>query len=65
MRKRIPGAATLTFWEAAKFLDLNLYVAYDVVRRGDIPVTKVGKKMYFSKSDLELFNTSRRDDEIK
>lgn len=59
MRKRIPGAATLTFWEAAKFLDLNLYVAYDVVRRGDIPVTKVGRKCT---SASPIWNYSIRPD---
>jgi len=42
----------LTIEEAAKFLDLTVPTVYAKVSRGELPVMKRGKRLYFS--DIEL-----------
>ena len=42
----------LTIEEAAKFLDLTVQTVYVKVHRGELPVMKRGKRLYFS--DIEL-----------
>jgi len=43
----------LTIEEAAKFLDLTVPTVYAKVSRGELPVMKRGKRLYFS--DIELY----------
>jgi len=42
----------LTIEEAAKLLDLTVQTVYTKVHRGELPVMKRGKRLYFS--DIEL-----------
>ena len=43
----------LTVHEAANFLDLAAPTIYSLVSKGEIPVNKRGKRLYFSKMELE------------
>ncbi|THD66827.1 DNA-binding protein [Robertkochia marina] len=47
-----PSDQILTAEEAAKFLNLQLPTIYSKVSRGELPVMKNGKRLYFSKADL-------------
>jgi len=38
--------------ETAKFLDLSVPTIYSKVNRGELPYSKVGKRLYFSKKEL-------------
>jgi len=42
----------LTVEEAAKFLDLTVPTVYAKVSRGELPVMKRGKRLYFSNIEL-------------
>lgn len=42
----------LTVQEAAKFLDLTVPTIYTKVSRGELPVIKAAKRIYFLKEDL-------------
>jgi excisionase family DNA binding protein len=42
----------LTVKEAAKFLNLTVQTIYLMVSRGDIPVNKKNRRLYFLKSEL-------------
>ena len=41
--------------ETAKFLDLSVATIYSKVNRGELPYSKVGKRLYFSKSELTSY----------
>jgi excisionase family DNA binding protein len=42
----------LTIQQAATFLTLTVPTIYGLVHRGEIPVSKRGKRLYFSKQEL-------------
>ena len=45
-------ALTLSIPEAAKVLGISRYSAYEAVRRGDIPILKIGKLRRVPKAQL-------------
>ncbi len=45
-------ALTLSIPEAAKVLGISRYSAYEAVRRGDIPILKIGKLQRVPKAKL-------------
>lgn len=50
----------LTIQEAAEFLHLTVPTIYSKVSKGELPVMKRGKRLYFSRIDLmEYVNTGR------
>lgn len=52
----------LTVVQAADFLKLSVPTLYSKVSRGEIPVNKPGKRLYFKKSKLiEWINESRKN----
>jgi len=42
----------LTIQEAAKFLSLTVPIMYSKVSKGELPVMKRGKRLYFSRTEL-------------
>lgn len=42
----------LTIQEAAKFINLSVATIYTLKSRSEIPVSKKGKRLYFSKQEL-------------
>lgn len=59
-----PNAATgkpLSIQEAAKYLNLTVPTIYGYVSRREIPFSKIGKRLYFSESELsEWIQTGRK-----
>ncbi|APG59343.1 helix-turn-helix domain-containing protein [Christiangramia salexigens] len=54
----------LTVSEASKFLHLTLSTVYSKVSRGELPVMKRGKRLYFSKLELlEYLKRGKRKSE--
>ncbi|HWB26770.1 MAG TPA: helix-turn-helix domain-containing protein [Chitinophagaceae bacterium] len=47
-----PADSFLTIQQAAEFLTLSVPTIYGLVSRGEIPVSKKGKRLYFSKAEL-------------
>lgn len=47
-----PQDQFLTVVETAKFLNLTVPTIYSKVSRGELPVMKQGKRLYFSQADL-------------
>jgi excisionase family DNA binding protein len=45
----------LTVEEAAKFLNLKVPTIYSKVSRGELPHSKVGKRLYFSHAELTAY----------
>ena len=59
--KEVPEEDKLmTIQEAAEFLDLCKPTIYGYVSRGEIPVSKRGKRLYFSKQELREWVTQGR-----
>src|SRR5258708_38569292 len=57
----------LTIKQAGEFISLTVATIYGLVHRGQIPVSKKGKRLYFSRHDLtEWIKSGRRktNDEI-
>lgn len=51
----------LTIQEAAKFLSLTVPTMYSKVSKGELPVMKRGKRLYFSRTELlEYLKAGRR-----
>lgn len=51
----------LSIQEAAKFLKLSVPTIYGMVSRREIPFSKLGKRLYFSESELsEWIQTGRK-----
>jgi excisionase family DNA binding protein len=51
----------LSIGEAADFLNLSIPTLYSKVSRGELPVMKRGKRLYFSLAELkEYLNAGRR-----
>jgi excisionase family DNA binding protein len=51
----------LSIQEAAKFLKLSVPTIYGMVSRREIPFSKLGKRLYFSESELtEWIHTGRK-----
>lgn len=51
----------LTIQQAAEFLSLSVPTIYSKVNRAEIPVSKKGKRLYFSKHDLiDWIKTGRK-----
>jgi excisionase family DNA binding protein len=48
----VPSEKLLTIKEAAEFLNLSVPTIYSKVNRGELPVMKPGKKLYFSSTEL-------------
>jgi len=46
--------------EAAKFLDLEVGYLYQLTSKREIPYYRPGRKIYFKKSELEAWITSKR-----
>lgn len=47
--------ALLTIQQASEFLNLSVPTIYSKVSKGDLPVMKQGKKLYFSSIELMQF----------
>ena len=47
-----PHEQPLTIQEAAGFLSLTVPTMYSKVSKGEVPVMKRGKRLYFSRADL-------------
>ena len=45
----------LTVKECAKFLNLKASTIYSKINRGELPYSKVGKRLYFSKAELTTY----------
>jgi len=50
----------LTIQEAAKLVNLSVPTLYSKVSRNEIPVNKIGKRLYFSKAELVSWIRSGR-----
>jgi excisionase family DNA binding protein len=50
----------LTVEEAAEFLLLSKYTLYSKVSRKELPASKAGKRLYFSRSDLNNYLRANR-----
>ena len=63
-KSNIPNAVSnkpLSIQEAAKFLKLSVPTIYGMVSRREIPFSKLGKRLYFSESELsEWIQTGRK-----
>ena len=56
----------LTIKEAAKFLSLTVPTIYSKVSRGELPVMKRSKRLYFSREDLiEYIRAGRKKTNIE
>lgn len=51
----------LTPEEVAETLQISKYTVYEMVKRGDIPATRIGRKMRFDPEDLDAFMGKRKD----
>jgi len=51
----------LSLKEVAKYLGLNERTVYNVVRRGEIPATKIGRQWRVKKGSLDQMFTSKRE----
>jgi len=63
-----PKEKLLTIKEAADFLKLSVPTMYSKVSRGELPVMKRGKRLYFSEKELlEYLKAGRRktNDELE
>ncbi|MDD2324157.1 MAG: helix-turn-helix domain-containing protein [Bacteroidales bacterium] len=47
-----PPEQLLTIQEAAEFLSLSVFTLYSKVSKGELPVMKQGKRLYFSRTEL-------------
>lgn len=62
-KSNIPNAVSnkpLSIQEAAKFLKLSVPTIYGMVSRREIPFSKLGKRLYFSESELSDWIQSGR-----
>lgn len=48
----IPQERLLTIQEAAEFMNLSVPTMYSKVSKGELPVSKRGKRLYFSRTEL-------------
>lgn len=49
----IAGLEFLTLEETTKFLGVSKAFIYQEVKKGNLPQTKVARKLFFKKTDLE------------
>lgn len=59
-KQQSPHSDLLTINGAAEFLSLSVPTLYTKVSRREIPVSKRGKRLYFSKDDLSVWIKSGR-----
>ncbi len=55
-----PPEKPFTIKEAAEFLDLTVPTIYSKVSKGELPVSKIGGRLYFFRSDLMAYLKSGR-----
>ena len=53
MREAKTESPTMTVDEVAKFLRIGKNQAYEAIRRGELPVLKIGKRMLIPRKALE------------
>lgn len=55
---------TLTAKEAAEYLGISYWLITQLVRRKQIPCSRVGKRILFRKEALDNYLSSKEDDSI-
>lgn len=51
--------------EVAKYLGLNERTVYNLVRRGEIPATKIGRQWRVKKDNLDEMFKNKKENKVK
>ncbi len=54
----------LTPEDVADMLQISKYTVYEMVKRGELPVTRIGRKMRFNPEDLDVFLGNRHEGHV-
>ena len=55
---------TLTAKEAAEYLGISYWLITQLVRRKQIPCSRVGKRILFRKEDLDIYIRKKENDSL-
>jgi len=58
MPKTKPKPKYMTLEEAAEYLRINIYTAYRMVEKGELPGMKIGRLWRFTQEDIDKFMRS-------
>lgn len=58
MSKTKPKPRYMTLEETAEYLRINIYTAYRMVERGELPGMKMGRLWRFTQEDIDKFMRS-------
>lgn len=56
---------TLTAKEAAEYLGISYWLITQLVRRKQIPCSRVGKRILFRKEALDIYLSTKENDSLK